>query len=63
MMARNDEQNPIFWGWCKRKDWLFRHDASKLYEDEEIPSLPPMPPDEARVYFDGRVHSRDGSRL
>ncbi len=49
-MAIDDEQNPIYWGWSKRKDWLFRYDASKLQdEDSSIPSLPSMPPDDARV--------------
>ena len=53
MMQADDENNPIFWGWTRRKDWLFGTDASLLETSahEEIPSLPPMPPDEARVYL------------
>lgn len=53
MMRSDDENNPIYWGWKRRKDWLFAHDASKLNSrEDEIPSLPPMPPDEARVYLE-----------
>lgn len=63
MMAEDDERNPIYWGWSKRKDWLFQHDASNLQRDDDTPSLPPMPPDEARVYLDERVFLKDRSRL
>lgn len=64
MMAEDAESNPIYWGWSKRKDWLFRYDAGKLDgQDMEIPSLPPMPPDAARVYADKRAHLREDSRL
>lgn len=53
MMREDKESNPIFWGWTRRKDWLFGFDASRLDEARkmEIPSLPPTPPDEARVYL------------
>lgn len=30
LMKRNEEQNPVFWGWDKRKNWLFSHDAEVL---------------------------------
>ncbi|KAK0854654.1 hypothetical protein LTS02_011402 [Friedmanniomyces endolithicus] len=50
MMQLDDPRNPMFWGCSERKDWLFGHDASELRVDGSIPALPPMPPDEARVY-------------
>lgn len=50
MMKHDNPQNPIYWACTERRDWLFGHDASKLDVKVEIPSLPPMPPDEARVY-------------
>ena len=50
MMKDDAETNPIYWGWTERKDWLFRYDASNLEEGEEIPSLPPMPSNDVRVY-------------
>lgn len=50
MMRSDDARNPMFWGCSARKDWLFGHDASKLQPEATIPELPPMPPDEARVY-------------
>lgn len=56
MMESDDSRNPMFWGYSERKDWLFGHDATKVIGDggeERIPALPPMPPDEARVYKDG----------
>ena len=61
MMKNDDENNPIYWGWNERKDWLFEYDASCLEDGErEIPSLPPMPKDRARVYKDFRGHLRNG---
>lgn len=63
-MDKDDEQNPIYWGWSRRKDWLFGYDASSLNTDQgEIPSLPPMPPDEARVYPDKQRDSSNRSRI
>lgn len=57
LMKHDDASNPIFWGCSKRKDWLFGHDASKIYEKGDamgtIPDLPPMPPLEASVYGKG----------
>ncbi|TKA83350.1 hypothetical protein B0A55_00603 [Friedmanniomyces simplex] len=50
MMQIDNPSNPIFWGSAERKDWLFGHDASELGKGGGIPALPPMPPDEARVY-------------
>ena len=53
MMQNDDEYNPIFWGYKNRKDWLFGFAANTLDTDEgNIPELPPMPPDEARVYLE-----------
>lgn len=61
MMQNDDESNPIFWGWTKRKDWLFGLDASRLENGKgEIPNLPPMPPDEARVYLQKSGGEVDG---
>ena len=62
MMKNNDENNPIFWGWKNRKDWLFEHDASQIETLAEIPSMPPMPPDEARVYERNKIKAKE-SRL
>ncbi|KAK0908141.1 hypothetical protein LTR57_016952 [Friedmanniomyces endolithicus] len=61
-MQLDDSSNPMFWGCSERKDWLFGHDASELRADGSIPALPPMPPDEARVYkeVEGNVK---GSKL
>ena len=50
MMRSDDARNPMFWGCSERKDWLFGHDASQLETEMAVPNLPPMPPDEARVY-------------
>lgn len=50
MMEHDNSRNPMFWGCSERRDWLFGHDASKLEPEGRIPRLPPMPPDEARVY-------------
>lgn len=50
-MAEDSEHNPMFWGWSVRKDWLFGMDVRELDIGlKTIPSLPPMPPDQARVY-------------
>lgn len=60
-MRNDDENNPIFWGFTERKDWLFGHDAQKLYRDKEltIPKLPPWPSKEASVYTGMHEKSRD----
>jgi salicylate hydroxylase len=53
MMLRDDETNPMFWGYSARKDWLFGLDATKLVDKVEglqIPKMPPMPPAEVSVY-------------
>jgi salicylate hydroxylase len=53
MMRHDNEENPMLWGCSERKDWLFGQDARKLLTKGEkvvVPSLPPMPPEEARVY-------------
>ena len=54
IMKHDNRDNPIFWAYSERKDWLFGHDAQRLLEEDElwIPDLPPMPADEARVYMD-----------
>ena len=58
-MGVEGEANPMFWGCEERRDWLFGVDVREL-GGGEIPALPGMPPDEARVY--GKV-KRKGSRL
>ncbi|KAK3716019.1 hypothetical protein LTR37_006749 [Vermiconidia calcicola] len=63
MMERGDEENPIFWGCSIRKDWLFGYDATDLSMQGDIPSLPPMPRDEHRVYLDSRAHLRKENKL
>ena len=52
MMRHDTAENPIFWAYSKRKNWLFGHDAEKLLQEDEreIPALPPMPPFGASVY-------------
>lgn len=52
LMRHDNENNPILWGHTARKDWLFGHDARKLYNEGKlhIPELPPMPPAKASVY-------------
>lgn len=50
MMQADDDHNPIFWGHSVRKDWLFRFDGTCLEDQGGIPPLPPMPPEDARVY-------------
>ena len=56
MAKHDDENNPFFWGYSERKDWLFGHDATVLAE-QKIPSLPPLPSPEASVYKAGQ-HAR-----
>lgn len=53
LMQKDDKNNPIFWGYSRRKDWLFGHDALTLEAREEdiaLPELAGLPPDEARIY-------------
>jgi len=50
MMRHNDASNPMFWGCRERCDWLFGHDATQIESESRIPDLPPLPPDDARVY-------------
>jgi salicylate hydroxylase len=53
MMRHNNAENPMFWGYSERKDWLFGYDARLILPDglePIVPSLPPMPPSEASVY-------------
>lgn len=53
-MQNDDSENPIFWAYSARKDWLFGHDALRLLSKDEregwVPDLPPMPPADASVY-------------
>ena len=60
-MREDGEGNPIFWGCRERKDWLFAVDVREL-EEVRLPSLPPMPPDEARVYEEKDVFKRGTRR-
>lgn len=63
LMRHNNVQNPMFWGFSERKDWLFGHDARKLLPKGTpvaLPALPPMPPTDANVY---RGSARPASRL
>jgi salicylate hydroxylase len=61
MMRNDDKNNPMFWGFTERKDWLFGHDAQKLYAEDEfaIPELPPWPSKEVSVYTGVHEKSRD----
>ncbi|KAJ7681028.1 salicylate hydroxylase [Mycena polygramma] len=52
LMKHDNSDNPIFWGFTDRRDWLFGHDATVL-ESQTIPSLPPVPHREASVYGAG----------
>jgi salicylate hydroxylase len=55
LMTKNSKDNPIFWAYTARKDWLFGYDAEQLLEDDalNIPELPPLPPSHASVYHGG----------
>lgn len=59
-MRLDSARNRIFWGCTGRKDWLFGVDIRQL-GDVEVPGLPPVPPDKARVYEEKDVFKR-GSR-
>jgi len=52
LMQKDRMENPVFWAFTPRKDWLFGYDAEVLVEEGElgIPALPPGPPAEASVY-------------
>ncbi|ETN46758.1 uncharacterized protein HMPREF1541_00947 [Cyphellophora europaea CBS 101466] len=54
LMGSTDEDNPMFWGCSKRRDWLFGHDASTIGEPRSvadgIPDLPPEVKPEDSVY-------------
>jgi len=68
MMRHDSKDNPIFWAYSTRKDWLFGHDAHQLVGEGEldIPELPPMPPFEASVYtgeFRERYVSRSTEKM
>lgn len=55
LMSRDDQENPMFWGYSRRTNWLFGHDASILPTDDEsvdVPELPPLPVAAASVYRD-----------
>ena len=59
LMGVVGEANPMFWGCEERRDWLFGVDVREWGEGE-IPALPGMPPDGARVYGEGK---RQGAKL
>lgn len=53
LMQEDTQENPIFWGYSRRRDWLFGHDARTLIDQDdtdEIPNLPPLPDAGASVY-------------
>jgi salicylate hydroxylase len=52
LMKHNNKDNPIYWAYNKRKDWLFGHNAQKLQADgeDQFPELAGLPADEARIY-------------
>jgi salicylate hydroxylase len=61
LMRLDSPQNPMFWGYSERKDWLFGHDARVLLPKGsfiEVPSLPPLPPAEANVYTSSKQSPR-----
>ncbi|KAJ7761807.1 salicylate hydroxylase [Mycena metata] len=51
LMRHDNSNNPMFWGFSERKDWLFGHDATVL-QDQPIPSSPPKPDPRASVYHE-----------
>jgi salicylate hydroxylase len=56
LMRHNTKDNPIYWAYNKRKDWLFGHDAQKLQSEAEnlLPELAGLPAEGARIY-DGNL--------
>ncbi|KAK7028753.1 hypothetical protein R3P38DRAFT_2938007, partial [Favolaschia claudopus] len=51
LMKHDNSENPIFWGFSERKDWLFGHDSANLKLSQPIPLPPSMPPTESSVYL------------
>ncbi|KAI0968072.1 FAD/NAD(P)-binding domain-containing protein [Xylaria arbuscula] len=54
LMKADKPSNPIFWACSERKDWLFGHDAGRLDGDLDVPEMPGIPAEEARIY-NGKV--------
>lgn len=52
LMKHDNKENPIYWAYAERKDWLFGYDAQKLNRDDEnqLPELAGLPVEEARIY-------------
>lgn len=52
LMKHDNQDNPIYWAYTKRKDWLFGYDAQKLQADgeDQPPELAGLPAEEARIY-------------
>lgn len=57
LMKHDCKENPVFWAYSKRKDWLFGYDAQELdtNKDFEAPELAEFPAEEARIY-NGMLH-------
>lgn len=52
LMQVDRMENPVFWAFEERKNWLFGYDAEVLLGEDElaIPEIPPGPPSAASVY-------------
>jgi salicylate hydroxylase len=64
LFLEGGKQNPIFWAYRPRKDWLFGSDAEVLLGEGErgVPELPPRPPKESSVYWaDGELEAARAS--
>lgn len=52
MMKHDSKENPVYWAYSKRKDWLFGYNAQELdtSEDLQLPELAGLPAEHARIY-------------
>jgi salicylate hydroxylase len=52
LMKHDTKENPIYWAYKKRKDWLFRYNAQELHAEDEndLPELADFPAKGARIY-------------
>ena len=57
LMQNDRKDNPVFWAYTPRKDWLFGYDAEHLLREDElnVPELPPVPPKSVSVYKNSSV--------